>query len=221
MTMRNLAERLGSEPLRAELALARVLERDEAGGVTLELGGQRIVAARAASCLLRPEPGDEVLCARCEDGRAFVTAVLSREGTGTSRLELDGDVELRAGSGRLDLAAREGVSLRSPRAVELVGAELGLTAAVGRLAIDNLSVAGKVALAAVDSLRLVAKSADTVVDRALQRFKLRVSRVEQVDQQRAGMLQQEIDGVHSVQSDYSLTRARNEVRVDGKQIIMG
>jgi hypothetical protein len=179
-------------------------------------------ARRAPSCLLEPREGDTVLVAHTAGGRAFVTAVLERQGPpGPGRLSLEGDVELRAARGSLRLTARDGLELASARSLRLAAPELALTAQVGRVVVDNLSLAGRVAQAGWDQVRLAARSADTVVDRLLQRFKTRSTRVDQLDRQRARMLHQQVDEVHALQTGTTVMRSREEMRVDGKQIIIG
>ena len=162
-----------------------------------------------------------MLLARTADGRAFVTAVLERPGGGERRLDLPGDVALSAREGKVEISARDGVALRTPGEVTVTSAGLNLTAAVGRVMVQNVNMAGKVARATWDHVRLRAASADQSVDHLLSRFKLRSTRVEGLDRQRVGTLQQEVDGVHTAQSEYSVTRARKDVRMDGRQIIMG
>ncbi len=205
----------------ARLSAAVVTAVGQGGALTVELGGEVLQARRAESCLLAPEPGDEVLAALMDSGRAYVTAVLERSGDGERRLELDGDAALSAPGGRLRVSARDGVDLRTPGEINLTAAGLNLTAAVGRVMVDNATLAGKVARAVWDQVSLRAGMADSAVDRMLGRFKLRATTVEGLDRQRAGTLQQEVDGVHTNQSEYSVTRARKDVRVDGRQIIMG
>jgi hypothetical protein len=219
-TMHNLAELDDRAFVSAELRCCRVISA-ERGRLRVADGGQQMEAGRAAGCLLAPVPGDEVLVALTSDGRALVTTVLEREEGGGGRLELDGDLELRAARGRVEITARDGVSLRSPRSIALAAAELRLTADLGRVLVRRLSLAGRLASAAWDQVKLSARSADTVVDRALQRFKIRSSRVEQLDQQQARMLHQTVDEVHAVQSGHTVMRARHEIRMDGKQIIVG
>src|SRR3954470_9732764 len=51
-------------------------------------------ARRAASCLLCPELGDNVLVGGENDESAFVLAVLERAGDGPARVDVDGDMQL-------------------------------------------------------------------------------------------------------------------------------
>lgn len=218
--MNELARRV--EPVEAKLSCAVVTEaHPEQTCFTVEQAGHRVASGLAESCLLRPEVGDEVLLAETGDGRAFITAVLERTGDAARRLEVRGDAELRAASGRLDVTARDGMALRTPGELNLTAAGLGITAAVGRVMVGNLTMAGKLARVAWDQVRLRAASADTSVDRLMARFKLRSTKVDGLDRQEAQMLQQEVRGVHTIQNDYTVMRSREDMRMDAKQIIMG
>lgn len=204
----------------AELRCCRVLA-EEGGSLVLEDGGLRFSAERSPGCLLAPRAGDEVLVALTSDGRALVTTVLDREAGAGGRLDLDGDLELRAGSGKVDVAARDGVSLRSPRTIGLTAGELRFTADLGKVLVRRLNLAGQLASGVWDQVKLSARSAESVVDRAMQRFKIRSTKVEQVDQSQARMLHQTVDELHAVESGHTVMRARNEIRMDGKQILVG
>lgn len=81
----------------------------------------------------------------------------------------------------------------------------------GRVAVQRLSMAGELATAAWDQVKLVAKSSDTVVGRCLQRFKLRSCQVETVDQQQSQMLSQTVEVLHTVQSGHTVMRAREQI----------
>ena len=62
--------------------------------VTLEDDGTDVVARRAASCLLAPEPGDRVLLTLQPE--PFVLAVLERDADRVARLEIEGNAALKA-----------------------------------------------------------------------------------------------------------------------------
>jgi hypothetical protein len=79
----------------------------------------------AASCLLRPAPGDEVLLAPLNDGRAFILAVLNRFAQ-EACLDFPHGVEIRAGQAlRLNSAAA--LIMNAPQS-SLTAAELTVQA---------------------------------------------------------------------------------------------
>lgn len=202
----------------AELVVARVLEA-EAESLIIQEGEATYAAQRARSCLLRPGPGDRVLAAITSDGEAFVTAVL--DGDAGATLDVDGDLELRAPTGKVKVTSRDGVEVCSPGRVELAAATINVAARAGTFAVSQLNISGTVARAAWDQVRLVATRTESVVDSVVQRFRTRMSRVSDADNLHARNLHQEVDEVYAQQSGYTLMRARNEVRIDGKQILMG
>ena len=83
-------------------------------------------ARTAASCLLAPAAGDEVLVSTLADGRAFILAVLVR-GTSLPRLDLPEGATLHC-PGDLSLATDGRLEIRSTEA-SLSSGELGIRAA--------------------------------------------------------------------------------------------
>ncbi|MDR1546125.1 MAG: DUF3540 domain-containing protein [Deltaproteobacteria bacterium] len=91
----------------AEIFRAQVAE-DLGGSLLLSDENELFEAGLAASCLLKPAAGDEVLC--CRDGHgAFVLAVLTRaEPQNEAAVELPAKTWLKAGRLRLATQAVEG-----------------------------------------------------------------------------------------------------------------
>ena len=87
--------------------------------------------------------------------------------------------------------------------------------------IGNLTLTGRAVRAGWGRVKLVAREADTVADRVVQRIKTRLTRVESADLLHAGNVQQKVDEVYSVGSKHTFVKATRTVKVDGDQIIMG
>lgn len=217
--MINLARKLARST--AELTCATVCRADRADLLVTEDDGARHPAQRAASCLLDPQPGDRVLVAHSSAGSAHITAVLEREGQSPARLGFEDGVEICAPEGGVGITARDEVRVRSTRKIEIGAPKLDLSAQVGQLMVENLSVAGKVARIGVEQAQLVARSADAVVDRVVESFKSRLCKVEWLDRLQAKVLQQDVDGIHAMSTGYTVLRARKDVKIDGEQIIVG
>ncbi len=217
--MRELRPR--TESTAAELVVADVAEAPAGDALLLNEGGVTYPARRAKSCLVAPEPGDRVLVALAPDGDAFVTAVLAGADDASTRLEVQGDLDLRAATGRVQVTARDGVALRSTGVLDLLADELRVQARVGAVAVERLGFTGEALKAALERVRLVARSSESVVGRVVQRLGTRLSKVTDADHLQARNRHEEIDELASQQAGYSVLRARNEVRIDGKQILMG
>ena len=73
--------------------------------VTTERGDIR--CRRAKSCLVAPDVGDTVLVATATTGRAWMLAVLEGEGSGKTRLEAEGDLDVTLSNGAFTVACPE------------------------------------------------------------------------------------------------------------------
>lgn len=204
---------------RPQLTCARVVAA-HGRRLTLEEDDLSYEARQAASCLVAPAEGDEVLVAHTGEGRAHVLAVLEQQQEGEVKVSFDGDVELDAPGGHMRLSARDGLSLTSPTGLQIATAALELTAATGQVVVNSLTVAGHTARAGWDQVRVAARSSEAVVDRVVQSFKTRLCRVAALDLQRSSNYQQQVDGVYSLGARQALVRAREQVQIDGEQIIM-
>lgn len=216
--MKNLATKI--ERTSAELTTAVVVGVNK-DSLIVEEGGLSYDAIRGTGCVIAPEQGDRVLVAHDEHGEAYVISVLDHSGSSTPRLEIDGDLEIRTPRGRLDVSARDGVNLCSATEINLTAPALNLRSEVGRLVMENMVLAGRVAQAGFDRVRLTAKSGESLVERLFGRFKARFATVEGLDQARAGTLVREVDGANIVNSGHTIVRAEKDVKIDGQQIIMG
>ncbi len=217
--MNNLAQLLSNEETR--LAGARVL-RCEEGTIWLEEEGSRYPARRAAACLLQPQAGDLVLVAHLPGGRAYVTSVLERSpGAGPARLELEGDLELCAPKGSLEISARDGLELASPRRAAVTAPELELSALQSRFSLGALSLVAQGVRAGLGKISLVARALDSVVERLSQRCKSRLVRVEELDRLEAATISVEAEDLHSLQTEYSVISAAEDVKVDAGMIHLG
>ncbi len=217
--MNNLAQLIHHQETR--LTGARVLRCREAT-LWLEEEGESYPARRAAACLLEPRVGDLVLVAHLEGGRAYVTSVLERNPhSGPARLGLEGDLEISAPSGRLEISARDGLELTSPRRASLAAPELELTALQSRFSLGALRLLAQGVRAGLGKVNLVARALDSVVERLSQRLKFRQVKVEELDSLEAATISVEAEDLHSLRTEYSVISAAEDVKVDAGMIHLG
>jgi hypothetical protein len=176
---------------------------------------------RALSCLIEPVAGDRVLVAFESEESVFVLAVLERASAAPSRVVFDGDAELYAPSGRLEIGARDGISIASPEAVEMTSNRLRVNAVEAQLTLERASYAGAVLSSCVDSVKLAANTLDAVIDRWTQRVRQSLRRVEELDQVKAGQIDHSAQDTLSLHGNNTMLTANQLVRVDGKQIHVG
>ncbi len=169
-------------------------------------------ALRATGCLLVPARGDKVLLALCPQ-EAYILCVLARaaSGAGTPEaeerpcLELPPDAMLSA-SGRLRLRADE---------LELEGRErLALTGRVVRLAGELLTQTFSRLETAVTYLGLTA-------GRCIAFFGRRTTRVEDLDEIRAGRMRLASRTALRVRAENASLRAEKNLDLDGDHINLG
>lgn len=215
---------LTPEPARVDAppgVVARVVSHEAECWLVRTVDGTQVRARTAASCLLQPRPADRVLLF-CTEGHGWILAILERGAPQDGNLiETDGPLEVRSRSGsisfdadtRLVLTGRAGIEMESPS----VGVRAGLLKLVARRA-DWLAgrVDGK-----FDSLQLVGKLVQSVVDMMRQKSRACYREVESFDQLRSGQMDYRADHTMSLKARNIVGKADDLARVDGKQIHIG
>jgi hypothetical protein len=213
--------------------LARKIHRDEvyeAVGVVARAEGKRFVvrtqvgeidARRAVSCLVEPEVDDEVVVSVLGDGRAYVLAVLERDAGARARVVFDGDVDLEIKQGRFDVKAARGVSMTSGKDMDLTAGELNIRALASKIVLQKLSYVGTLLRAEVESVKTVAATLDSVLERFSQRAKRSYRHVEEIDQVRAKEMHYTAEDNLFMNGGNAVVTAEELVKVDGEQIHLG
>lgn len=178
-------------------------------------------ASRAVSCVVDPEPGDLVLVAALASGAAYVLAVLEREAGAKVAFVADGDLELRAASGKVSVAGKEGVTVASSADVRILAAKLDVRAAEGNVVLDKLALLGRSVLAEVETVKTLATALDSIATRISQRVKRSYRIVEESDQVRAARIDYEAKESLQLHAHDALVTAEGLVKVDGDQIHLG
>ena len=166
-------------------------------------------ARRAFSCLVVPEVDDRVLIAR-DDQEAHVLAVLDRN-SGDATLHTEGDLRL-APKGTIELSSEE-LTIHAP--------EFALQSRKGRVTFEDLSYVGGKVEATLGTVRMVAASAETLVDRLTQRAKTILRFADESETVRAGALDYSAEKTARVHGHDTVVTAEQLVKVDGGQIHLG
>lgn len=178
-------------------------------------------ARRAASCLVAPYVGDRVLVAVEEGGEAFVLAVLERAAEGPTTIEADGDIAIRAASGKVTIAAQEGIDVVSPSPVQIAGGEVSVIAALGRLRVEALEVLGRTVKAELGRVKVLATSIDSVLERFTQRARISKRTVEELDQVHAGHIDYAAAGNAHFRGENAIVSAEDLVKMNADQVHIG
>lgn len=209
-------------------------ERDEVfqeiGTVTHVAGATVMVATpvgvvraeRAHSCLTTPRPDDEVIVATSTRSGAWVLAVLTRgNGEDDTVVEVSGDLAIRCRHGRLDLGARQGMSLTSAEDLTATAGALRVRAVDGDVALSRLAFVSRYVMSEVERVRCVAKTLDSHVGRFTQRVKQSFRIVEEIDRLEAAHVDHCVEGTASLRSKNTVFTAEQLVKLDGGQIHLG
>jgi hypothetical protein len=168
-------------------------------------------ATRAKSCLVQCDEGDRVLCA-IERDAVFVLAVLVGASSETE-LVIEGDLAIQARGGRLAMGSDEGVDMAAP--------EVNLRAKKGAFAMEELGLIGRVLRADVGTATLVAQQLDSFCTRVMSRAKQVLRLVEELDQTRAGTIDQRARSTVAIRGENAVITARVLAKIDGEQIHLG
>jgi len=198
---------------------ARVLSVSPEGTMVQSEGGV-YRARRAVSCLVAPEVDDVVLLATSERGACYVLAVLEREAT-TTRLSVEGDLEVGSTGGQIRIAAPEGVDLVSQKRVGVVAAEVKVNAVEANVATQKATVVGRFLQTEFERIKSFATTIDGVFGRFSQRAKSSIRRVEGLEQLKAEHIDHSAQKTMTLHGENAVVTARQLVKVDGEQIHVG
>lgn len=201
--------------------LGRVVAREDDGSYRVDCDGHPWRARRAASCLLAPAVGDQVLISGPDAGRVYLIAVVEQADPAHTRLELPGDVVVGTPEGGLALESGGEIALRGRTAVRVETDQLELRARESRCVADRIRYVAAELQATVGTTRLVGKAYEAVLDRLTLMSRLSFRTTEEIEQVRAGTLDYQAEQAARVHANYTMVTGAELVKVDAKQIHMG
>jgi hypothetical protein len=212
----NLAEKREPEPVHQTTGTVVAVDPTR---IVVRTAEGRMEARRARSCLVEPRPGDEALL--CIAGSAVYVLAILEGAEAPTTLAVDGDLSIKLGSGRLSLAAQDGVAVVSGKDVSVAAPEISVHATVGRAVFDRLGWLASAVEGEVERARLLAGSLDRVVGRITERVKRVYRKVEELDHLQAESVDWEARKNIAIHCDNALLTADKLVKLDGDQIHLG
>ncbi|MBO9356841.1 DUF3540 domain-containing protein [Bordetella petrii] len=201
--------------------IGAVTRRAEDGSYAVECDGRVWHARQAASCLLTPQSGDQVLISGPDPTRVYLIAVIEQADPRSARLETAGDMVLHSRSGSVSLEGAQSVRLAGRDAVHVETASLRLQAQDAHCVTEKMKYLGAEVTATVGTTRLVGKVYEAVMDRLSFLSRVTFRAAEEVEHVRAGSLDYRADKSARVHASYTMITGENLVKVDAKQIHMG
>lgn len=179
-----------------------------------------VEARRAASCLIEPALGDEVLVAHHDRG-SHVIAVLERDDEAPARLCAEGDLEIAAASGKVSVSGRDGVEVLTPGEAAIAAGSARLSASRADAFVGALSFLGSSLTAKIDRVKTVAQSVETVAERMVQRLERAYRFIARSEAVRAEYLEFEARAAFHVKAETTLVNSGGLTKIDGSQIHLG
>lgn len=179
-----------------------------------------VEARRAASCLLDPALGDEVLVAHHDRG-SHVLAVLERDDEVPARLSAGGDLEIAAPAGRVSVSARDGVDLLTPGEAVIAAGAARISAKRADATVGALAYLGDHVTAHVDRVKTVAQSVEMVAERWIQRLDRAYRFIARSETVRAEYVEIEARAAFHVKAEVTLVNSAGLTKIDGAQIHLG
>ena len=204
----------------ADQAYAKVVSQvDTFYSVETESGLYRV--RRALSCVVQPEVNDLVLVSLSSLGGGYILAVLEREQGAKATLSFDADVDIKTDEGSLSIASKQGIDLASPEEINLVSSSLGISSSKGEINIGRLSFLGNFFEGSLETVKLLARTFDSITDRFFRRTKRSYRFVEDTDQVKTGTLNYIADKSLMLRGTFSQMTAKEDVHIDGERINIG
>lgn len=183
--------------------------------------GHVCIASKAFGCLVMPEVGDTVLVAHLSQENTHILTILQRPSDIPVKLCTDNDLELESTNGKVRIFGKEGIFLGTAAELKAIAKEFNLSAEQSRVIVNKLLVMGNNVRSKWDKAKLSVESLDSVVGRAVQVFSSRFTRIKKLERLKAKVVHHESEEVYAMRSKFTVLTAKNDVKIDGKQILMG
>lgn len=178
-------------------------------------------AKTAVSCLLCPTVGDKVLIFVHSSCSIYILAVLERKQEIPSELIFENDVVVRTQKGTFSLVAKNGLNFVSGSRIKMVSSELNVHSKKADIDIEKLSFWAELFDAQVKSIRLLASSFDSVLERLRQTVKRSYRTIEEVEHIKADRFECTASSLLSLKGKYSIITAKEDVKIDAERIHIG
>ncbi|OZI17523.1 hypothetical protein CAL18_15490 [Bordetella genomosp. 7] len=201
--------------------IGAVRRREPDGSFAVDCDGRTWHARQAASCLLMPQPGDQVLISGPDPTRVYLIAVIEQASPELAQLETAGDLVLRSRSGSVSLESAQGVRLAGRKSVDVETEAFKLQSQDAQLVTEKMKFLGAEVNATVGATRLIGKTYEAVMDRLSFLSRVTFRAAEEVEHVRAGSLDYRADKSARLHASYTMVTGESLVKVDAKQIHMG
>ncbi|WP_028884258.1 DUF3540 domain-containing protein [Taylorella asinigenitalis] len=178
---------------------------------SISLDGSDLPCQKAASCLLEPSVGDQVLVSGPNSDELYIIAIIKQMESSNSKVKIPGNLTVQA----------EELSFRASKKVDLKSDHLQMKSNSAEVVVDSADYVGRELRSTISIFRFVGKVYEIITDRLAQMSRNTVRITEQIDQTRAGTIDYQAEDSARVHSKYTMVTAGELVKVDSEQIHMG
>ncbi len=193
----------------------------ENNNFVVQSAGNIFTAIAAFSCVIRPEPGDRVMCSFNDSDENYILAVLQRASSQPAVMQFASDVNMTLPNGKISITARDGINMASTDEIGMLSSKVKIGAAKADISIDKLNATGTELTGNIRQIRIFADTVDTIAESLTQRTKNFFRWVEQVEQITAGDMLQTVRNLLNVRSRQAIITAKQDVKIDAERVHMG
>jgi len=199
--------------------VGQVLSIDN-GICTVQCDGANWHCARALSCLVEPQIGDEVLISGPDRDRVFLLAIIARPENTTVTLSVTGDMAIRSEAGAVSVHSARLTHIHSNQAVKLTAPNHEQENDSAIMKIGQMNYLGKKLDAVVGSTDFFSNVIGLMSDSFKSVARLCFRHVKEVDHVRAQTIDYEAEKLTRVHGGYTTLTAQEVMKINGDQIHM-
>ncbi len=189
--------------------------------IVIRLAGATLAARVAFSCLIKPEPGDLVLCTQNENGANFILGIIERPGEQNICLAFPADATILAENGNLSTLSKKSVTLAAGDKLCCFSDQVIHKSREAVVDYDEAVASGTTLQANYKTVRLISQMVNTLAKQVIAKFKNYIRHTEDYDQIKAGQMTRKADGLYSVDSKHTVLVSKKDTKIDGERIHMG
>jgi len=190
------------------------------GDIRISVSGDILMAKKAFSCIIAPEPGDIVLYTADETGKAYVLGIIERPNHQTATLAFPSHTRIDVSRGSLNIHAGGHVTLcadelncLSDRAVHKSREAV--------VAYDRITATGTEIQASFKTVRLISHLINSIAKQVIHIFQGYIRNTENTDMVKAGRMTRCAKGLYALDSEQTVMKSKKNTIIDGEKILMG
>jgi hypothetical protein len=212
---------LSHSPTQSSLLIAMVMDVTEAG-VAIDLVGETVLAIRSSGCLLDPRIGDQAVVLLPNSPVPVILAIIDSSSCldKPRSMSFPGGVSILVSGGELSIRAPEGMSITSGP-MEVKGEMCQGIFSELKISGETLSFSGGVLSFVARRITAIGRSIERVAEWLSDRAHMSNRTIDTIDRSVSGQTHIESETVVSIQSETTLIRSQDLVKIDSDQIHIG